>query len=228
VRLQTEVYRTPNSDPRRRELRKRETAAWDAYHKKWKAVLELGGIPRNRFKRGVLESHSFTCPSPAFVRQCGGWGPGLPIRTVHLDGGSTAEVSRADERLAGCAFLERLLTLGIGPSNWLHGVDFRNARPEDVPTVRPGVVLALARSPHTSRLRYLKFDPVRPSRALFAELAACPQLDRMDLFVGLVPYARWGPLDQTHLLYFSKSRGTPIADAVRELFDGPNAQHLID
>ena len=117
VRMQTEVYRTPSADPRRLELRKQETAAWNAYKKKWKAALDLGRIGRGHFTRGVIPRWKVVeFPAPAFVELAGGWGPGLPVRYVHLD--QSGPRARIDERLAECPFSARLTALLIGPLLW--------------------------------------------------------------------------------------------------------------
>lgn len=230
VRLQTEVYRTPNADPRRLELRRQETAAWNAYKKKWKAALELGRIGRGHFRRGIIPAwHAVEFPAPGFVEQCGGWGPGVPVRRVHLDGSGPR--ARVDERLAACPFLARLTQLHIGRSDWhYYELSVRTVSAADVQAVPSGAVLALARSPYITGLRELAISIVRPSRAMFADLAGCSALDRISFSLSLVPYSGWGAGDwfSLPLRQFGKPAGTPIAEAVEKLLAGSNAEHLID
>jgi uncharacterized protein (TIGR02996 family) len=228
VRLQTEVYRTPSADPRRLDLRKQEAAAWNAYKKKWKAALELGRIGRGNFKRGVIP-YPVEFTAPGFVEQCGGWGPGVPVRRVGLD--RSGPRARVDGRLAACPFLARLTQLHIGRSD-RHYYEFsvRTVSAADVQAVPSAAVLALARSPYITGLRELAISIVRPSRAMFADLAGCSALDRVSFSLSLVPYSGWGVGDwfALPLREFGKPAGSPIAEAVEKLLTGPNAEHLID
>lgn len=229
VRLQTEVYLTPNADPRRIELRSQEKAAWKAYQKKWQAVLALGGITRGHFTRGVIANWKpVHFPAPEFVEQSGGWGSAIPVHRVYLD--RAAELPRIDEGLAACPFLARLLELRIGSFGWDEYERLAVRNPAASMSALPdAAVLALARSPHLGRMQRLEISTVRPTRVFFARLAECPMPDRMIFDMGLVPYSGWGqPWFSLPLRWFNKPAGKPIAQAVDDLVNGPSGEHLID
>lgn len=228
VRLQAEVYHIPSADPRRLEVRNREKDAWKAYQKKWKAALALGRIGRGHFTRGVISPwKAVDFPSPPFVEQSGGWGPGVPVHRVTIDG--VSQPPAVDERLAGCPFLARVAELQIGKPSWVRYETGLIPGPAAAPAVPAAAVVALARSPHIGRLRRLEIAMVRPSRALFAELAACPQLDQIQFALTLVPYSGWGTSwFNLPLRWFQKAAGVPIAETAGDMLDGPMAEHLID
>lgn len=165
VRLQVAVYRVPNTDPSRYVLRRQEDAAWKAYKQKWGLALAAGRVGRGQFRRGVLEGQ-VTVPAAEFVARSGGWGPGFPVRSLHLPGAGDAG------GLTDSPFLARLKWLDLG-----RGWYTFQAEPETATS--SGDLLRKLGAGAAPRLTRLSVDPVRASAAALEAFAASPLAARL-------------------------------------------------
>lgn len=174
VRLQIAIYRLRHGDPGRADLRRREAAAWAAYKRKWGHALAYGKFSRTSFTRGILNT-VLRVPLGDFLSRFGDWGPGFPVRRLHL--WDTAGLAAA---ATGSPFLERLIYLRVG-RKW-RGM----GEPLEPAVALPGELLRGLAAAAVPRLDELEVEPLRASVADLTAFAASPLAGRLSrLYLGV-------------------------------------------
>lgn len=176
VRLQMAIHRLQHGDPGRADLRRREATAWAAYKRKWGHALAYGTITRASFVRGLLNT-VVRVPLGDFLRLSNDWGPGFPVRRLHL--WDTTGLAAA---ATGSPFLARLIYLKVG-RKW-RGTD-ETLEPA---VALPGELLRGLAEAAVPRLDELDVEPLRASAADLTEFAAsnlAGRLTRLHLGIEL-------------------------------------------